>query len=1141
MEIQPSHPTGTITFLFTDIENSSVMWDQNQASMRAAMLRHDALIESIVKKFRGVNVRPRGEGDSRFAVFSKASDATAAAVDIQRNFSREPWTTASPLRVRIGMNTGEADLWEEDYYGPVVNRAARVRNCAHGGQTLLTQATYHLVNKSLPEGVTLKDLGKYQLGNLQSPEHIYQLVIPGLQTDFPPLRAELLGRRTNLPPLMTSFIGRDQDILYITNLIFSNRLVTITGMGGAGKTRLALQIGHELKDRFSDGIWWVDLAPITVPDLAVKTVADVFDIRPNEGQSLLQTLQDVLRPKESLLILDNCEHLLQETGRIAAALALNAPRLHILSTSREPLGVSGETVWTIPPLTYPNEKQWQESWQEPEDLLDFDSVKLFVDRAVAARPSFLLNSNNAQAVASISKKLEGNPLAIELASARVKVLSVVDLAERLERRLNVLVGNKRTSHPRQHTLEALIDWSYNLLIEKEQALLRRLGIFQGGWMMEAAEEICSGGEVADWEILDLLSSLIDKSLVVPELVGSHQRYRFLEMIRQYALDRLSESGEYEQIAEKHYVYYSKMAEKASRGLWEAEQKQWLSCLQMEHDNLRSALGWTKEKNERAGKMLFLSTYLWRFWQVQGHTQEGLEVLELALQRDTSSTAQLKANGLRGAGNLARQLGDYARSNLFHEQSLALFEQVQDKLGIARQLVELGEIKWTTGDPHAAVDYLTQSLSLHYEIANLEGIATSLEHLGVLARDHGNFQYARDVLEESLEKYRELGNDLLTASAVNNLGMVALHQCKYREAIKLFNEALDLYRRMDVRWGISETMMNLGVAAKDQGDLNLANSMFNESLAIKHDLGDKYGIARCILGHAEVGFFQGSYQLAVELGERSYKIFRERGLKRGMVISLMVVAAAKIYQDDIDTARNLAQEGLELSSGIDTPRMTAYNKVVFGLSEFHLGNLEAAAAFLYEALDIFRRMDDGRSVAQTLVNLARTAYRRGDRAAAQKYLDESLALSRELDIRWSLAFTLEIMGLLKRSEGDYQAALSLFIESLDLAVEQSNQQGIANCLGAIAGLAVMAGQLVYATRLFAAAARLRETLGIKMGAGDRTEYEQYLAALHENMDEQLLAEAMQEGDAFTIPEAVGQAKTLLKTLKQAPSLQMSNLS
>jgi predicted ATPase/class 3 adenylate cyclase len=1130
MEIQPSLPTGTITFLFTDIETSSVMWDQNQASMRAAMLRHDALIESIVENFRGVNVRPRGEGDSRFSVFSKSSDAAAAAVDIQQKIFQESWPTASPIRVRIGMNTGEADLRDGDYYGPVVNRAARVRNCAHGGQVLLTEVTYHLVKESLPEGVTLKDLGEYQLGNLQCPENIYQLAIPGLQSDFPPLRAELMGMRTNLPPLLTNFIGREQETLHITNLILNNRIVTITGMGGAGKTRLALQIGHDLKDRFSDGVWWVDLAPIMNPELTVRTIADTFDIRPIEGHPLLQTMVDVLRPKEALLILDNSEHLLQEAGRIAASLAFHAPRLHILSTSREPLGIMGETVWSIPPLTFPNGKEWQ----EPQDLLGYDSVKLFVDRAVSARPSFVLTSHNAHAVASISKKLEGNPLAIELASARVKVLSVADLAERLERRLNVLVGNKRSSHPRQQTLEALIDWSYNLLTQKEKVLLRRLGIFKGGWMLEAAEEVCSEDEVEDWEILDLLSSLIDKSLVVPELVGSHQRYRFLEMIRHYALDRLSESGELEQIAQKHYYYYSKMAEKASRELWSSEQKHWLSWLQMEHDNLRSALGWTKEEQGRADKMLFLSTYLWRFWQVQGHTQEGLELLELALQRDTSSTAHLRANGLRGAGNLARQLGDYARAKLFHEQSLGLFEQVQDKLGIARQLEELGEIKWTTGDPQTAVDYITQSLGLHYEIANLEGIATSLEHLGVLARDHGNFQYARDVLEESLEKYRELGNDLLTASAINNLGMVALHRCKYQEAIKMFNEALDLYRQMDERWGISETIINLGMAAKDQGDLNQAFSMFNESLAIKHDLGDTYGIGRCILGQAEVAFFQGSYPLAVELGERSYKIFSERGLKRGMVISLMVLAASKIYQDDIETARKLAQEGLELSSGIDTPRMTAYNKVVFGLSEYHLGNLEAAAAYLFEALDIFRRMDDGRSVAQTLVNLARTAYRRGERAAAQKYLNESLALSRDLDIRWSLSFTLEIMGLIKRSEGNYPAALTLFIESLDLAVEQNNQQGIANCLGAIAGLAAMAEQPVCAARLFASAARLRESLGIRMGAGDREEYDYYLAALKETMDERLLAEAMEEGHSLTISGAVEQAKTLLQTMNQAAS-------
>lgn len=1119
-------PAGTLTFLFTDIENSSIMWDQNQEAMRAALLRHDQLIDSIVNSTNGVLVRPRGEGDSRFAVFQRASDAAAAAVDIQSKFSQETWQTASALRVRIGLNTGEADLRDGDYYGPVVNRAARIRSCAHGGQTLMSEATYHLVQESLPEGISVKDLGEYQLANLQRTENIYQLVIPGLEADFPPLRAELLVSRNNLPGLMNSFVGREQDIPQITKLIHNNRIVTITGMGGAGKTRLALQVGHDLKDRFSDGVWLVDLAPITNPDLAVTAVADVFNIRIDEEQPLFQTLIDVIRSKATLLILDNCEHLLQEAGRIAAALTASAPRLHILATSREPLGVLGEIVWSIPPLSFPNGKKWKEA----QDLLDYDSVKLFIERASAARSSFALTRQNAPAVALISQKLEGNPLAIELASARVKVLSVRDLADRLENRLKILVGNKRTSHPRQQTLEALIDWSYNLLSEKEQILLRRLGIFKGGWMLEAAEAICSEEGLEEWEILDLLSSLIDKSLVVPELIGNHQRYRFLEMIRQYALDHLSKSGEYENIAKKHFEYYSSMAFNASGELWGPDQRRWLESLQTEHDNLRLALEWTTVDPGRAESMLFLSTYLWRFWEVQGYSREGLDWLELALQAGAESPLILRANGLRGAGNLARQQGDYIKAKIYHEQSLSLFEQVQDKLGIARQMDVLGEIQWLKGDPHAAVGYITQSLEFHNEIGNLEGIATSLEHLGVLARDYGNYQYARDVLEESLEKYRELGNDLLTASALNNLGLVAHHLCVYKDAISRYEEALDLYRQLNDRWGLSETLINLATAAKDQGYFQKAVSLYNECLTMKHDLGDKYGFARSLEGQAEVAFFQGNYDSAIELGEKSYNLFKERGIKRGMVVSIMVIAAAKIYQGDVDEARYLAQEGLELSSDIDTPRSMAYDKVIFGLCEYHLGNLESAVTYQEEALEIFRKVEDKRSIAQTLVNLARSVYRQGERSAAINYLRESLDISRELDIRWSLAYTLEIMGLLKRNEGDYQAALPLFKESLELSVEQSNQQGIANCLGAMAGLAALNQQPIQSARLFAAAANLRESRGIKMGAEDKKEYEQYLAALHEALDHEQFNKFMLEGCTIQVTEAVEQAFELIQILQ-----------
>lgn len=1123
---QPELPTGTLTFLFTDIENSTVFWEQDQDSMRAAMQRHDALIESAVSENMGVIVRPRGEGDSRFAVFPRASDAIGAAIAIQRQFSNEPWPPTSPLQVRIGLHTGEADLRNGDYYGPAVNRCARIRSSAHGGQTLLSMTTSNLVQDYLPAGVSLRDLGEYRLYNLQRPEHIYQLVIPGLRADFPPLKEGTESVRTNLPLMLNSFIGRGNEIAEVRSLLATTRLLTITGMGGTGKTRLALQVGEELKDSFADGVWWVDLAPITNPELAVKAVANVFDIREDEGRPLLQTLVDVMRPKELLLILDNCEHLLKEAARIAAALTGNALRLHILATSREPLGLLGETVWSIPPLSFPNGKQQTGL----DDYLQYDAIKLFVDRASASKSNFNLTDRNAPAVVRISKKLEGNPLAIELASARVKVLSVEDIANRLDNRLSLLAGNKSASHPRQQTLEALIDWSHNLLSKQEQILMRRLGIFKGGWTLEAAEAICAGEEIESWEILDLLASLIDKSLVVPELHEAHQRYRFLEMIRQYALDRLSESGELEQISEKHTAYFLSIAEESYGELWGPKQGYWLSLLQTEHDNFRSALEWTKKDPGRAEMMLRMAGSLWRFWEIHGHIGEGRAWLELALERNPSAPAHMRANGLRGAGFLARQHGDYAQARVFHEQSLALFREIDDELGIARELNVLGEILWMKGNPHAAIDMNSQSLAIHREIGNMEGVAASLEQLGVLARDHGDYQHARELLEESLQKYRALGNGLFIASSLNNLGLVAYLLCEYKQANSLFEEAVSIYHQLNDRWGISETLINLGNVAKDQGYFQKASSLYDECLKLKQDLGDKHGIARVISGQAEIAFYQGSYPTAVELAEQCYNIFKERGIKRGEVVSLMILAAAKTYQGEIDAAQKLSQEGLALSSEIDTPRSLAYTKLIYGLSEYNRGDLEAAAQYQQDALEIFRNINDGRSIAQTLVNLARTAYRRGDRAAAIAYLDESLSLSRELDIRWSLAYSLEIKALLKRSEGDIQAALELFNESLMLSVEQANQQGIANSLGAIAGLAALHHQPAESARLFAAAANIRESMNVKMGADDQREYEQYLAILREALDEDQFIDLMLEGCTLDMNEAVDHAYRLVQSLK-----------
>ena len=1107
-------PTGTLTFLFTDIESSTSLWEEDSQRMRAAMLRHDEIIEAAVTNNNGLLVRPRGEGDSRFAVFPMASGAVAATIAIQSAFFKESWPVESSLRVRIGLHTGEADLQDGDYYGPTVNRCARIRGVAHGGQCLISLTTASLVQDSLPAGASLRDLGEYNLRDMQRPERIFQLVVEGLPADFPPLRADE-GMHTNLPSMLSSFVGRDDEISAVKHLLQENRLITITGTGGSGKTRLALQVGTQLVDQYAGGVWLVDLAPLTNPDLVVKAIANVFELREEEGRPLLQTLVEALRSKAMLLILDNCEHLLDESARLAQTLISSAPRLHLLVTSREPLGIAGETVWSIPPLSFPETVQVKNL----QDYQEFDAIQLFVNRAASVKPGFRLSERNLEHVINILKKLDGNPLAIELAAARVKVLPVEDIAQRLEVCFQLLVSSNRTAHPRQQTLRALIDWSYNLLSDKERVLLRRLGVYKGGWTLAAAESVCTGQDIRSWEVLDLLTSLVDKSLVVPELLEDRQRYRYLEMIRQYALERLEESGEGEEISRKHSEYYLNLAEESSVELWGARQDEWLIMLKSEHDNLRASLEWMKADPDRSEMMLRMTGALWRFWDIHGHISEGLVWMERALEANPDASPQLRANGLRGKGYLARQQGDYKLAKSAHEKSLALYREILDKQGVARALAALGEILWLSGDPKGAIEMNNESLALHYEIGDKAGIASSLEQLGVVARDHGDYNHARELLEESLKIQRELGNRLNTASGLNNLALVAYLLCEYNQAVPLLEEALSIYRLLNDRWGISETLVSLGNVAKDRGDFKQANALYNQCLDMKQELGDKHGVARGLTGLAEVAFYQGNYSLAMQLGEQTLGLYRERGAKRGMFVSLMVLAVTETYQGNIVRAESLVKEGLALSSEIDTPRSQAYAKVIYGLGEYSGGNLEAAAQHLKEALAVFRKVDDGRSIAQALVNLARTVYRQGDLEAAQSYLNESLSLSRKLDVRWSLAFSLEIMGLVKRSSGDLPRALELFRESLLLSEEQENQQGIANCLGAMAGLAALNQQPANSACLFSAAAKLRENIGVLMGAEDQREYERYLAVLRNELDEEQFNQLMLEGSSLSTKQAI----------------------
>ena len=1113
-------PSGTLTFFFTDIEGSTRLWELYPDPMRLAMIRHDALIESLVEQYQGAIVRPRGEGDSRFAVFTDPVHAIRSAYAVQHAIYHEPWGMPTALKVRIGLHTGPADLREGDYYGPEVNRCARLRNAAYGGQTLVSQTTCNMVDGNLPDGISLRDLGEHRLKDLQRPERIFQIVFPDLPADFPSLKTSEKPI-TNLPVALTSFIGRDREIDEVKQLLVRERLLTIVGPGGAGKTRLAMQAAADLIYPFEDGVWLVDLARLTKQELISQYVAELFGIREEEGVSIEQSLLKYLRKEKALFVMDNCEHIIQGVAQFTEMLLSSAPELRILATSREPLGISGETVWRIPPLSTPRPSEPMNL----EKLKRYEAVNLFVDRAKSVQPSFAISDQNALAVAKITARLDGIPLAIELAAARLRVLPVEDIAARLDDRFRLLVSGSRTALPRQQTLRALIDWSYELLTEAERSLLRRLSIFTGSWTLLAAEAVCSGKGIAADEVLDLLTRLIDKSLVNMEQPGGYEQFYFLETIRQYASERLMESGERDELAQRHAEYFMNLAEKSYPEMWGPSQAACLARLEANHNNLRTALEWTSQDASRAEWMLRMAGSLWRFWEIRGHVSEGRSWLERAISSNPTASTYLRANGLRGLGNLTRLQGDYEQAKAVHRQSLELYRQLGDKIGIARELNDLGEIAHQMGDYPAAVELHTESLALRYEIADKEGLAVSLGHLGVIAIDRGQFLHARALLEEGLKLDRELGDSILTAVSLNNLGHVAYLSSEFDRATALFEEALSLYRELKDTLGTSNALMNLANLARDRGYFKRAKELYAECLALKQDIGDKRGVSRVMAGMAEVAIAQGDYPRGIDLAERSLALSRTLGVKRNIIMALEERAYIAQNQGDYERALSLAEESLALAHEINAPRGIAYTTCLLALVAFAQGKIPEAREKLTKALEIFQKIGDRRSYAIMSVNLARIAYRQGQHATATKILDESLATSRELDLRWGIAHSLEIKGLLLRSAGKFSQAFALFKESLQLSVEQENVHGILNCLGAIAGLATINGKPVQATRLFAAGESMRQTTGVRMSVHDRREYDYYRSMLRDQLDERSYRLYWAEGCDMSLDQALVEIQAL----------------
>jgi predicted ATPase/class 3 adenylate cyclase len=827
-------PAGIVTFLFTDIEGSGRLWEEQPQSMAQALARHDALARDAVAAHRGRVVKTTGDG--MYAVFLEAPQAIAAALVIQAALVDPATTAGVPIRVRCGLHAGHAEERDSDYFGSTLNRAARIMAAAHGGQVLLSQAVVDLVGDRVPAQASLRDLGAVRLRDLARPEHVYQLVHAQLRQNFPALRS-LESTPNNLPQQLTSFVGRARELTETRRLLAGARLLTLTGPGGIGKTRLSLQVAGDVMDAYPDGVWFVELAAIVDSTLVPKVVAQVLDVQADAD--VTRALCAHLKSRRVLLVLDNCEHLVNACAKLTEVLLQGAPTISILASSREPLKVQGEQTYALPPLSL---AATEHGGRAP--VLS-DAVQLFVERARLQQAHFALTDQLLPAVTQLCARLDGIPLALELAAARVGVLPVEKITERLNDRFHLLTGGSRTALPRQQTLRALIDWSYDLLDDAEKILFSRLSVFAGGWTLDAAEAIGAKNDIAPGNVLDLLTGLVQKSLVIPD--ESDDRYDMLETIREYGGDRLRESGEAGTIGRRHRDYFLALSEEAEPSLdGSRDQPRWLVRLELEHDNLRAALARSINDTERNDAALRLCGALYRFWAHRGHAAEGRELCIAALAREADGTptaVHLKA--LHALGLLTWRLGDVSAARTSLEEALQISRALGDRPKEASILNNLGGIAIHQADVAAAQAYLEQAVAIHRDLGNGALEARCLNNLSALAISEGHFTASEAVLERSLMLSRMTGSRTEEANAASHLGFLALRRGDHAAAQALHEQALAIAREFGVREFELEEVRRLGEVAITRHELQAARALLRDALVGNRELGNRFGIAECL--------------------------------------------------------------------------------------------------------------------------------------------------------------------------------------------------------------------------------------------------------------------------------------------------------
>jgi predicted ATPase/class 3 adenylate cyclase len=814
----PEQPTGTVTFLFTDIEGSTRLWEDHPDEMRDALANHDAILRASVTSSRGAIVKTTGDGVH--AVFASAHDGLEAAVGAQRALTAESWPSATPIRVRMGLHSGEAEYRDGDYFGSATNRAARLMSVAHGGQLLVSLGTAELLSDELPGDVRLLDLGEHRLRDLTRAERVFQVVDDGLSGEFPPLRT-LDAFPENLPLQVSSFVGRERDQLALSKALDASRLVTVIGVGGVGKTRLAIQVAAEVITRFSDGAWFCELAAADDPDAMLQVVATALGVQTRSGTTLDRCIVESLRARRLLVVLDNCEHLIGEVAELAGAVLGECPTVWMLATSREALGVDGEQVWPLASLGLPRPG-------DVDGALTNESVRLFAERAVAARPGFVLGANNLETVAEICRRLDGIPLAIELAAARVSALTPGDIRDLLDERFRLLAGTRRSKVERHQTLRATVDWSYSLLHDDERVVFDRLGVFAGSFDARAAQAVCADDDIEEWDVLEALTGLVARSMVGSEETGDEtMRYQLLETLRQYARERLDEEGDTDLWRERHAAHYAEIAEEILTNLNGPDEFVWRSRLTANLDNIRAALAWSLDRANPED-----TEYGLRIVAAIGQSSNPIlafaDWVERAVPLLEGHRPELRNRVLGAVATALVTIGELDRGRALALEAFRASEHLSDDVQ-ARARTALIMIATYDGDFDEAYRLARQNRDRADERTVTPFIAVGDDTLlAVYAAMTGDPETAHRHAEQALQKARQVGNPSILATALWVAGLVSQRDDP-DQALEYLDESAALLRQGAFHVSMGLVHAHRARLRDERGELNLALDALDEGL------------------------------------------------------------------------------------------------------------------------------------------------------------------------------------------------------------------------------------------------------------------------------------------------------------------------